>query len=368
MQTIDAFRENNDGENPTQYSGLIEHGPLANGVRTWQNLDSNLRYGQYSLLEDPKWHELNTEMQKQGKTPSLAQLLQRNGYNEQLTIDLIVRTIDAFRDNNNGQNPTAESGLIEHGPLANGTRTWMIINNNIRAGAYGLSDDPEWQQFNHLVQKSATMPSLPLFLQFKGYNEQLTVDLVMKTVNAFRANNNGRNPSNKSGVIEDGPLANGARTWLAIDQALKTGIRGLSKDPEWQKLKEHAEKQKQPCSLFLLLQVKGYAQPLTKNITIKKIMLSIDAFRAKNNGASPSQYSGIIEEAPLANGSRTWMVMNTALRVGGSGLSDDPEWQRLSAKYGGKLSLSRLIAEYDQMRAEQAQGNNHVPPPPELSF
>ena len=83
---------------------------------------------------------------------------------------------------------------------------------------------------------------------------------------------------------------------------------------------------------------------LAKNkLTMALIKQTIDAYRAAHGGKNPTANLGAITEGPLA-GKATWDGLTKALRLGGTGLSEDPEWQKLNAELGnGKVTLANLI-------------------------
>ena len=61
-QTIDAYREKNNGENPLASMKMIEDGPLA-GRLSWSSLNGALKTGSHGLASDPIWRSLNRKWQ-----------------------------------------------------------------------------------------------------------------------------------------------------------------------------------------------------------------------------------------------------------------------------------------------------------------
>ena len=151
------------------------------------------------------------------------------------------------------------------------------------------------------------------------------MSLIKETIDAYRKKHGGENPAIKSGAITEGPLA-GKIQWGGLNNALFKGGTGLSEDAEWQKL--NAELGDGKVTLSALLTHLGYKDACLR-LTMSLIKETIDAYRKKHGGKNPSTESGAITEGPLA-GKAKWTGLDAALRLGGTGLSEDPEWQKLT--------------------------------------
>lgn len=67
-------------------------------------------------------------------------------------------------------------------------------------------------------------------------------------------------------------------------------------------------------------------------LTMEDVIETIDMYRELNDGANPFKSAGMIDVGPL-EGLMTWMTLNKALKEGLYGLSNDPAWQKMSAKW-----------------------------------
>ncbi len=346
-KTIEAYREAHNGENPHKRSGTIMERPLADGARSWMSLDAALKGGANGLKKDTDWQALNGKLGDGNLT--LPNLLIEFGYKSgrlNYTLNDVIRTIDAYRKAHKGENPiVATLRIIAEKPLADGKRTWISVNQALANGNCGLSNDPEWQKLNKkLGDGNVTLPSLLIELGYKPKPSSYTIDSIIETIYAYREAHNDKNPVIASGIITEGPLADGVRTWNALHVALLTGGNGLSADPKWQALNTNNAKlgSSGNISLGKFLDKIGY----TEKITVAKIKQTIFAYRQAHSGIEPVQKSGVITEGALADKARTWASVNSALMNGSNGLSDDPEYQSLKKKYDYKFSLGKLKKEY----------------------
>ena len=73
-----------------------------------------------------------------------------------LTMASIVTAINEYRQTHGGKNPTTLSGDITSSPF-DGTTNWAALDQNLRRGHFGLSDDPEWQRLNEKYDGKLTV-------------------------------------------------------------------------------------------------------------------------------------------------------------------------------------------------------------------
>lgn len=153
------------------------------------------------------------------------------------------------------------------------------------------------------------------------YNhEPLTIPKILKWADAFHART-GRWPVKDDGVIPDNP----ADTWLAVQSALRMGIRGL-----------------EPGQTLanLLVKHRGHRNSMAlSRLTKKEILQWADAHHART-GSYPTRRSGPIPESP----GDTWMHIDNSLAMQHRGLR-------------GKITLAGLMAKERGTREIQ-----HLPP------
>ncbi len=349
VETIDAYRAAHEGQNPKQKAGDVMVGPLA-GLANWAGLNSALSLGANGLKDDPEWQRLNAKLGDGNLT--LPTLLTELGYRDapiKLTMPLIVETINAYREIHEAdeQNPGLKSGDVEEGPLA-GLTNWRILEDSLRRGAHGLKDDPEWQRLNQKLGGHENLRLHTLLIELGYKAPSLTMSLIVKTIDSYRAAHEGRNPIETNDTVENGPLT-GLIKWYGVSRALKNGANGLKGDPEWQRLNEKLGDGN--LTLHTLLVELGYKDDSLR-YTMNMIVATIDAYRLAHSGQNPKQRTGDITVGPLAKVTN-WGTLSQILTNGRNGLKDDPEWQKLNKKLGdGKLSLPTLLTEL---------GYKHIP-------
>ena len=338
-ESIDAYRAQNGGNNPRISSGLIKDGPLKS-LTTWVALNASLTHGRNCIAEDSEWQELNIKLGN--GTLTLPSLLIELGYEKKtndLTIDDIRRTIEAYKLQNN-KNPNSKSGEVTVGPLA-GSGKWRNIDTALLKGQKGLKNDPEWLKLSDKFQGNLTLVT---FLEDAGYKKKMpviTMQIITQAIDAFREANKQKNPKACSKKIVDGDLAD-LMTWDSFYATLLTGAHGLKNDIEWQKLNEKFGEGN--LTLPALLVELGYKEK-TLNLTIELLARHIAQYRQDNAGNGPNVNSGVLKSKELEV-ETNWAAVNQALSIGRNNLKDDPDWQRLSEKHGGKLTLVKLCQEY----------------------
>jgi superfamily II DNA or RNA helicase len=255
---IDGYRKDNNGRNPSgKAEGLVKHGFLAGKVG-WVAVCAFFFRGSKGLCDDPEFQQWSKELSEKGLQPSLSEFLKKLNYSERLsgiihqyvTIEGIKSCVKEYRKNNNSQNPTTRSGKIEYGPYA-GMITWGGLRSVIVNGAYGLSEDPEYQSWTNKLKENKLQPSLAEFMIEFGFQDRslrlqerpsLTFESVRQSVIDYLESRQGKRPNGRmKELISTGSLKD-HYTWVAVNAALMSGNNGLSADPEW---KEWSDKLKQ---------------------------------------------------------------------------------------------------------------------------
>jgi len=112
------------GAYPAVHSGLILHGKLANGKRTWVTVDIAMR----DIWNDKKNHALRNGLTRENcPYSSLAALKDAHGYNDHYSVSDIIDSLQATHAAT-GEYPSVRFGLISYGKLANGKRTWVSVD------------------------------------------------------------------------------------------------------------------------------------------------------------------------------------------------------------------------------------------------
>jgi hypothetical protein len=119
-----------------------------------------------------------------------------------------------------GQWAHAGSGLIQQGPLANGSRTWHSID----AAMNGIWRDKSSSR-NGLTRENCRFKTLDNLKDDYGFNDDYTIDDIAESLRATHAAT-GQWAHEGSGLVEHGSLANGSRTWHSINAAMN----GIWKD------------------------------------------------------------------------------------------------------------------------------------------
>jgi hypothetical protein len=252
---------------PSERSAPIPEAP----GETWLAMDQALRKGHRGLRGGA----------------SLARLLARyRGVGPQqrrppLTVPQILAWCDAYHDRTGGW-PHRHAGRI---PEASGD-SWMVVHRALRQGKRGL---PGASSLAHLLREQRGVRPLR--------RPPLDVQHILKWADAHRRRM-GKWPLRRSGPI---PGTRGD-TWLAIDVALRKGLRGL---PAGSSLsKELVEHRGAPNHYYKLPQ-----------FTRKKILQWAQAHHQRTR-QWPTSRSGPIRQAP----GETWQAVDQALRTGYRGL------------------------------------------------
>jgi hypothetical protein len=178
---------------PTAFSGLIEEAP----GETWNAVNKALRRASRGLPE----------------ASSLARLLEEhrgvpNPKNRPpLSAGQILLWADAYFARH-GRWPQVLSGPLEDAP----GETWSALNAALEQGARTLPGGSSLAKLLAEHRGARNRRGLP----------KLTEPQVLAWADAYQARHGGW-PTPRSGAIEETP----GETWMAVDQALRTGLRGF---------------------------------------------------------------------------------------------------------------------------------------------
>ena len=242
-----------------------------------------------TLESPPTLTALNVQVHKitGGQAIELANRM-RNALSTPLTDEIIGRWVDAFIAANSGKFPTRYSGLIS------GTdgQTWGGLNSALQTGVRGRSGN------STLIE----------WLIGNGYNTRNIGKLpplddaqIRKWVDAFIAANDGKLPTQRSGVIPN----SGGQTWCGLNTTLTRGARGLpgnSTLADWLVVNGYKESYRHKSNL-----------PPLDNAQIREW---VETYRSTNGGKLPTCKSGVIPNS----GGQTWGALNTTLTRGFRGL------------------------------------------------
>jgi len=133
----------------------------------------------------------------------------------------------------------------------------------------------------------------------------LTVEQILAWADAHRARS-GAWPTAASGPVRDAPV----ETWTGIDQALRSGLRGLPGGGSLARLLAECRGKRLPAR----------GLPLT----VEQVLAWADAHHART-GRWPTRTSGPVLDAPAEN----WANLNQALNEGYRGLPEGWSLPRL---------------------------------------
>lgn len=270
------------------------------------------------------------------------------------SVDLIVESIEATHEAT-GDYPSVRSGLIMHGPLANGSRNWKSVNDAL-SSIWRVTKDGN--SFNGLTQANCPYVSLADLRTQLGLIEVITVEQIQESLQAAREA--GVNPTKYLGVIEHGPLADGTRSWGDINTAMKN---------IWKKenpVKSSRGLTLENCPYTSLADIKAKLN-LDGSYTVEQIWKSMEATYAEK-GEYPISTSGVVEYGPLANGSRTWHSVNSAMRViwrEDTTVQSCNGLTRENCPYAslGELKLKHGVGRYSVSRQKPDDGSAITPMP-----
>jgi hypothetical protein len=177
---------------PTHESGPILDAP----GEQWRGVDRALRRGRRGLPAGSSLSHLLAEYRQ----------IKVHRRRAPLTVGQILSWIDAYRVRT-GQWPTMYSGPIAE---AKG-ETWMMVHVALRRGKRGLPGGSSLARL--LLEQRGVRP-----LRFPPLN----LEQIQAWAEAHRERT-GEWPNRTSGLIPEAPR----ETWLAVDKALRNGLRGL---------------------------------------------------------------------------------------------------------------------------------------------
>lgn len=196
-------------------TGLIEYGPLSNGTRTWESVA-------YSIIFI--WKNKGAVLSCNGLTRkncpyiNLSDLKDQNGFNNDYKVQDIIDSLIATHKET-GQWVSREGGVIEYGPLANGSRTWMIVNGHMTS-LWGRNDNGGLSA-SGLTRENCIYKSLSdLKEQNKFVDHYKVQDIIDSLIATYQKT--GQWPKRETGLIEYGPLANSSRTWGSVEASIKS--------------------------------------------------------------------------------------------------------------------------------------------------
>ncbi len=195
-----------------------------------------------------------------------------------------------------GKFPTVSAGTVRGRP----GEKWANINQALRQGLRGLSRGGSLARLlanRRGARNSANLPthSLTKILHWADAHRRRT----------------GHWPTLHSGAVFAGP----GETWVAVDAALRIGLRGLPGGSSLAKL---------------LAKSRGVINRAANPLSITRILHWADLHK-KRTGSWPTKTSGMIAESPT----ETWSAVSEALRRGARGLPGGSSLAMLLAKSRG---------------------------------
>lgn len=220
----------------------------------------------------------------------------RGGGRPQLSVPQILAWADAFHARG-GKWPNLQSGPI---PGSFG-ESWRKVDSALRLGLRGLPRGPSLARLLAQRRGARNQTNIP----------PLTLKKILTWADAY-FRRQGVWPKETSGHIPDAP----EETWLAVDRALRVGVRGLNGGTSLARLLEERRKVRNIQNL--------------RRLTEKQILEWADAYY-RRTGSWPTSKSG-----PIARASgETWSGINAALRSGRRGFPGGSSLPRLLAKHRG---------------------------------
>jgi hypothetical protein len=271
------------GTHPGKSGDCSRYFGWADGTDTWQNVDSSIRNGARGL--------------DSLKGSSLARVCKDLGIatvKSDFTVAEVEMACRAFYDEH-GTYPKVKGGdCYRYFGWADGTETWVNVDNSIRNGLRGL--------------ESLEGSSLARFCQDLGIADvkpDFTVEELEQACRAFHAEH-GTYPK-----VKDGDCSryfgrpDGTDTWLGVDKCIRKGSRGL------ESLKG--------SSLARFCQDLGIATEKS-DFTVDGLEQACRAFHAEH-GTHPKQDSGDCSRYfGRPDGTETWKNVNQSIRNGARGL------------------------------------------------
>lgn len=285
---------------PSIETGLITYGPLANERRTWSSVNNSMWEIWRSKTPSSSCNGLNRD---NCPYPSLSELKKKMGFKlSDYSIEDIKSSMQATYEAS-GEYPGLTSGIIMHGPLANGQRTWSSVDISMR---HIWRDSKTYFSCNGLTQQNCPYESLEDLKTKLGWVGNYTLADIIDSVRAS-LKHTGNLPGRNSGIIEYGRLSNGTRTWVSVDGAMRAIWRENDRLPYCNGLT------RENCNYTSLYDLKE-KEGLISSYTVQDIINSLK-LTYKITGHLPTRNSGIIEHGPLSDGERTWGSVDSAIRI-----------------------------------------------------
>ena len=279
------------GKYPHAKSGIIIDGPLANGVNDWGDVDDSIR---------KKWRGLSHENCPYDSLPDLlcgeADKIRKIDY----TLENITASATATKLAT-GEYPTAESGLIKYGTLADGVTTWKGVDHAMFSKNRGLTEKN--CPYSHLTD---------LFIAKGFINSKAEISVNAIACCAYdHFINTGKWPIVDEGLVLYGPLADGKTTWKAIDLAIKTKLRGLTID-------------NCPYNSTLALLIGEGLREVTILADLSVNIIAMSSYDTwTRTRRCPEVKDGLILYGPAADGVTTWSMAGSAIKKKLRGLTSE---------------------------------------------
>jgi hypothetical protein len=307
------------GQWPTQESGPVHGVPH----ESWAPIDAALRYGRRGL---------------RGGSSLVRLLARERGRHYQakggpLTERQIIQWAKAFHKRS-GTWPSRRTPGSVKGTSGD---TWTNIDNALREGLRGL---PGGTTLLMLLAKRCGM-------RHRKLPPRLTVKQILTWADAHRRRS-GRWPSGCSGPVAGVE----GETWLAIDDALRRGVRGL---------------QGKSSLALLLEQKRGRTHHLHRpRLTVNTILAWADAHHQRT-GRWPHSASGPVAGAP----DEDWGNINAALFAGRRGLPDGTSLRTVLVEHrakvdrfsGPRLTIDMILEWADSHHARSGSWPDHLSGP-----
>ncbi|MBN8521251.1 MAG: hypothetical protein J0L77_05060 [Alphaproteobacteria bacterium] len=304
------------GKWPTQKAGLVQYGPYADGKTKFTTLLAALRNGRRGLLGSSSLSEQCAILSEKHGLDYINHLNQHD-----FDLGTIRETILKTRQQT-GRWPTQKSGLVKHGPYANGRITFLALGKALSVGSRGLTGGSSLPQECEYVSNQFK-------LNYVNVLKQSNYDLnkIRETIFETRRQT-GKWPSMERGLVKYGPYADGKTKFHALNAALKNGLRGL---PGGSSIADQ-------CSIvseqFGLDYFNIFKQPNYDLEKIREILLKA----RMETGRWPTRSSGLVQYEPYADGKTKYATFDAALRKGRRGLSGrsslSQECAFVSKRYG----------------------------------
>jgi hypothetical protein len=231
--------------------------------------------------------------------------MKRRGRRQLLTISQVLQWADDYHKRMNKW-PNLHSGRIRESL----DDTWRRVDSALRLGLRGLAGGTSLARLLAERRGARNQTNIP----------RLTVKKILGWADSYYQKK-GVWPKEISGTIPDAP----EDTWLAVDRALRVGVRGLKGNSSLAQL---------------LFEHRGVRNiQALRRLNTRQILAWADAYQ-RRTGTWPTSKSGPIKGAP----GETWSGVNAALRSGRRG-------------FPGGYSLPRLLARARRVR------NPKDPPP-----